>query len=202
MRYRRPAVLQGEDTYTYNGILNITGVQYSSVMFLGILNAMMVQSLISLRRTVFYRGEAGVTPARGRPPSGNQQAHAPHAMMQGPASLLPTNLLPPAERAGGTYVVLPYSASEFLVEAPYLVVQAFFYSIILYWCAQGTGHWLASRRRAGGRAAAGAAATPSSPPSFPLQDGGIPGKRRQVLLVLGGHGEPTRTTRPARSREC
>ncbi|EFN53196.1 hypothetical protein CHLNCDRAFT_36538 [Chlorella variabilis] len=73
-------------------ILNIMGVQYSSVMFIGILNAMMVQSIISVRRTVFYR-----------------------------------------ERAGGTYQVLPFSAAEFLVEVPYLAVQAVLYSCVLYW---------------------------------------------------------------------
>ncbi len=26
---------QGDNTFTYNGILNLTGVQYSSVMFIG-----------------------------------------------------------------------------------------------------------------------------------------------------------------------
>ncbi|EFN53324.1 hypothetical protein CHLNCDRAFT_58610 [Chlorella variabilis] len=83
---------QGDNAYTYNGILNIMGMQYSSVMFIGILNAMMVQSIISVRRTVFYR-----------------------------------------ERAGGTYQVLPFSAAEFLVEVPYLAVQAVLYSCVLYW---------------------------------------------------------------------
>lgn len=83
---------QGDKAYTYNGILNVTGVQYSSVMFIGMVNAMMVQSIISLRRTVFYR-----------------------------------------ERSGGTYTVFPYILTEFLVEVPYLIVQAVVYSALVYW---------------------------------------------------------------------
>ena len=31
---------QGDDTNNFNGVYNVIGVQYSSVMFLGILNAM------------------------------------------------------------------------------------------------------------------------------------------------------------------
>lgn len=37
------------------------------------------------------------------------------------------------EIAGGTYKSLPYAAAEFLAEAPYLMVQAALYSVIVYW---------------------------------------------------------------------
>jgi hypothetical protein len=37
------------------------------------------------------------------------------------------------ERAGGTYTVIPYIAAEFLVEAPYLLLQSVVYSLLVYW---------------------------------------------------------------------
>jgi hypothetical protein len=37
------------------------------------------------------------------------------------------------ERAAGTFAVLPFSAAEFLVEVPFLAVQAVLFSCILYW---------------------------------------------------------------------
>jgi TPP-dependent indolepyruvate ferredoxin oxidoreductase alpha subunit len=33
---QRCSQTQGDNTFTYNGILNLTGVQYSSVMFIGV----------------------------------------------------------------------------------------------------------------------------------------------------------------------
>lgn len=37
------------------------------------------------------------------------------------------------EHAAGAYSVGPYIAAEFLVEVPYIIVQAIIYSLIVYW---------------------------------------------------------------------
>lgn len=39
------------------------------------------------------------------------------------------------EHAAGIYSVPSYVLAEFLVEVPYLIVQATLYSLIVYWCA-------------------------------------------------------------------
>jgi ABC-type multidrug transport system ATPase subunit len=81
----------GERKTTRNDILTIAGAMFISTMFLGCLNACLVQPVISVERGVFYR-----------------------------------------ERAAGYYAALPYSAAQFLIEVPYMLFMATFYTLIVY----------------------------------------------------------------------
>jgi energy-coupling factor transporter ATP-binding protein EcfA2 len=46
---------QGDKVTTPGGVLNVTGLIFSSVLFIGITNCLTIQHLIATQRTVFYR---------------------------------------------------------------------------------------------------------------------------------------------------
>ncbi|GAB4822452.1 hypothetical protein N2152v2_009498 [Parachlorella kessleri] len=49
---------QGTEVNTFNGLINVAGALYMSVLFLGILDCFMVQNIILVRRAVYYREHA------------------------------------------------------------------------------------------------------------------------------------------------
>ena len=80
------------------------------------------------------------------------------------------------ERAGGTYRVLPYALSEFLVELPYLLAQACLYSLLVYWCAaRARGGGGGPGRGRGARDQAACCAPRAAAPQAP---GAAPGRTR------------------------
>lgn len=52
---------QGSDVSSYGAVLNIAGALYSSVLFLGIIDCLMVQDVTSVNRRIYYREHAAGT---------------------------------------------------------------------------------------------------------------------------------------------
>ncbi|XP_020585995.1 pleiotropic drug resistance protein 2-like isoform X2 [Phalaenopsis equestris] len=82
---------KGKKTTMQQDLLNLMGVIYAAVFFLGATNANTVQPVVAIERTVFYR-----------------------------------------ERAAGMYSSLAYAFAQVSIEAIYIAVQSFVYTLLLF----------------------------------------------------------------------